>query len=644
MFENKTKLYTIGFTLLAFCLGAALSSVVAISSVAFFETRMSSDVRDLLQGQGLNWVTVDGDGMIVRLQGEAPNEAARFRAINLANRLVDYGRLRDELEMNTNVTLNAPRFSLEMLRNDDGISLIGLMPDPKAKAEMLKKVISLNPNGQITDLIEIAQFPVPKDWDKALSFGITALALLPRSKISVASNNVTIIAITQSGDEKLRLQSDLADQKPASLQVSITISAPRPVITPFTFRMSIDETGPRIEACSADSTKAQTAILKAAQAAGLPKSENCTIGLGAPSPRWAQGVIAGIEAVHALGKGTITISDADVYLMGDSNTPPEVFEDVEANLKANLPPVFSLDAGLPQKPAAEDGAQSEFSAQLRPDGQVRLRGFLPDLNLQTAVKSYAQTLFGAQNVFMASEIDPGLPRGWPAQVFAALKALALVHHGQITVQADMVRMTGVSAKPYARDSVARILSDQLGRNLRFEASVTYDQELDPTVILPTSEACLTQLADILVKDKITFEPASTAISPTARKVLDALAETLKKCPEIMLEIGGHTDAVGPAESNRGLSQARAEAVLVALQARRAPVAGLSAYGYGEDNPIANNATEAGRDANRRISITRRKDDTDRENTAILGLINDDERPSFAPAQDAMRPKPRPSSM
>ena len=408
--------------------------------------------------------------------------------------------------------------------------------------------------------------------------------------------------------------------------------------------MSIDETGPRIEACSADSTKAQTAILKAAQAAGLPKSENCTIGLGAPSPRWAQGVIAGIEAVQALGKGTITISDADVYLMGDSNTPPEVFEDVEANLKANLPPVFSLDAWLPQKPAAEDVAQSEFSAQLRPDGQVRLHGFLPDINLQTAVKSYAQTLFGAQNVFMASEIDPGLPRGWPAQVFAALKALALVHHGQITVQADMVRMTGVSAKPYARDSVARILSDQLGRNLRFEASVTYDQELDPTVILPTSEACLTQLADILVKDKITFEPASTAISPTARKVLDALAETLKKCPEIMLEIGGHTDAVGPAESNRGLSQARAEAVLVALQARRAPVAGLSAYGYGEDNPIANNATEAGRDANRRISITRRKDDTDRENTAILGLINDDERPSFAPAQDAMRPKPRPSSM
>ena len=112
MFENKTKLYTNGITLLAFCLAAALSAVVAIYSVAFFETRMSSDVRDLLQGQGLNWVTVDGDGMIVRLQGVAPNEAARFRAINLANRLVDSGRLRDELEMNTNVTLNVPRFSL----------------------------------------------------------------------------------------------------------------------------------------------------------------------------------------------------------------------------------------------------------------------------------------------------------------------------------------------------------------------------------------------------------------------------------------------------------------------------------------------------------------------------------------------------
>ncbi|MDZ4094756.1 MAG: OmpA family protein, partial [Paracoccaceae bacterium] len=72
---------------------------------------------------------------------------------------------------------------------------------------------------------------------------------------------------------------------------------------------------------------------------------------------------------------------------------------------------------------------------------------------------------------------------------------------------------------------------------------------------------------------------------------------------LMLEIGGHTDAQGSVEGNRALSQARAEAVLLALQGRRVQVAGLTAVGYGEDHPLVDNATEAGREANRRIEFT-----------------------------------------
>ena len=54
--------------------------------------------------------------------------------------------------------------------------------------------------------------------------------------------------------------------------------------------------------------------------------------------------------------------------------------------------------------------------------------------------------------------------------------------------------------------------------------------------------------------------------------------------------------------NLALSQARAEAVLIALQFRRLPVEGFVANGYGEANPVADNGTEAGREANRRIEF------------------------------------------
>ena len=61
-----------------------------------------------------------------------------------------------------------------------------------------------------------------------------------------------------------------------------------------------------------------------------------------------------------------------------------------------------------------------------------------------------------------------------------------------------------------------------------------------------------------------------------------------------MEIGGHTDAQGSEEGNRTLSQTRAEAVLLALQGRQVDVSALTAVGYGESRPIADNETELGR--------------------------------------------------
>lgn len=85
--------------------------------------------------------------------------------------------------------------------------------------------------------------------------------------------------------------------------------------------------------------------------------------------------------------------------------------------------------------------------------------------------------------------------------------------------------------------------------------------------------------------------------------MGALADVLKDCPGMKMEISGHTDAQGSEEGNRALSQARAEAVLLALQGRGVDVTGMVAKGYGEATPIADNETDAGREANRRIEFT-----------------------------------------
>ena len=70
-----------------------------------------------------------------------------------------------------------------------------------------------------------------------------------------------------------------------------------------------------------------------------------------------------------------------------------------------------------------------------------------------------------------------------------------------------------------------------------------------------------------------------------------------------MEIGGHTDSQGNAASNLTLSFARAESVLAALGARGVDTSVYEAQGYGETQPIADNETPEGREANRRITFT-----------------------------------------
>lgn len=633
------------FSVAAFVAAGLVALFAAWWAAGVIESRSAAAVNSRLLAEGITWVTVKPSGLQIRLYGTAPNEAQRFRVVNLTGSVVDAARVRDRLEVTPVRAIEAPRFSVEMLRNEDGISLIGLLPDGtqvEGQPALAEIAQSLADGMPVSDMLETASFPAPDGWDAALAFGIEALKLLPRSKISVAADKVAITAISESDAQKRRLEAELTSRKPEGLELAIDISAPRPVLTPFTLRFIKDADGARFDACSADTERARDRIVAAAHDAGLNGNVLCTIGLGVPSPRWADATAAGIKAVAELGAGSITFSDADVTLLADPATPQATFDRVVGELQAALPPVFSLKATLPPKPSAEAQGPAEFTATLSESGQAQLRGRLIDDLQKAAVDSFARAAFGASSVYTATRTDPDLPDGWAVRVLAGLEALAELHHGNLVVRADTVEVAGVSGNQGARARIAQILSDKLGQGQPFKVVVTYDEALDPLAALPTPEECAADLNAVVSRQKITFAPGSAEIAPEANAIIDQLAAILMQCPALRLEIAGHTDAQGSAGGNLALSQARAEAVLLALQGRRAPVDGLVAKGYGEDLPIADNGTEGGREANRRIEFnlmdaapSTDAPTMDATEPAADGGTNDD---TAAPASDAPAPQ------
>lgn len=617
------RLSSLLITAVTMLLAAGLCLVAASFSVTAIEERTEIGVRRALDNGAHIWAEVEADGLKVILTGIAPDEAIRFNALSLAGGEVDAARIIDQMQITPSTNLAAPRFSAEILRNDSGISIIGLIPASTDRGVLIDQLNHIIGAGKITDLLESAHYPVPRGWEDAIGFAIIALNQLPRSKISVEAGQVSITAISDSLDAKKALETSLGRAAPPGLRLALSISAPRPVITPFTLRFLIDETGGRFDACSADSDAARSRILDAANKVGLSGPATCTIGMGSPTPTWAKAARQGITALAKLGAGSVTMSNADITLVAAEGTDGILFDRVVGELETALPGVFSLRAVLPVSVDAPDGEPSEFTATLSPEGLVQLRGRLSDQNLRHMADSYAKARFGSDAVYTATRIVDGLPVDWPVRVLAGLEALSNLANGALIVTADSLTLSGISNREEAGAEVASLLADKLGGAGTFALDITYRAPPEPADIAPDPDTCEQELAAVQTIAKISFEPGSTTIASDALDTMNKIADILTRCGEIRLEIQGHTDSQGREGMNQQLSQARAQSVLNELRARRVLTASYVAVGYGEAQPIADNKTAAGREDNRRIEFRLiRPKMTEEEETTLESAVQD----------------------
>jgi OOP family OmpA-OmpF porin len=279
-----------------------------------------------------------------------------------------------------------------------------------------------------------------------------------------------------------------------------------------------------------------------------------------------------------------------------------LFDRVVGELESALPQVFALHAVLPEPKEKTVLGPPEFTATLSPEGLVQLRGRLSDENLRRVAVSYARARFGTESVHAAARVVEGMPADWPIRVLAGIESLAQLVNGIVTVTPDSLTVTGVSDHEDAASDIARLLADKLGAGETFDLSITYRAPPKPENASADPEICEARLADAQRDDKITFEPGSARIAAESLDILNRIVDILTECREIRMEIQGHTDSQGREEMNQKLSQARAESVLNELRARRVLTSSYAAVGYGEALPIADNDTEDGREANRRIEF------------------------------------------
>jgi OOP family OmpA-OmpF porin len=333
-------------------------------------------------------------------------------------------------------------------------------------------------------------------------------------------------------------------------------------------------------------------LLEAARASlgGVEVADQMNLARGAPA-RFDNAALLLIDQIGKLKDGKITISDNKVSLSGMARDLGGR-EAIAAALK-NLPEGFSV--------AANDVKAPPYIFQAYKDPvavTLTLSGYVPDNAVHAAIAAAAARKFFSENVVDNLKASVGAPSGFATAVVPALGALSRLSTGTLVVSDREVKLSGDALYDAAANQIRNGLAKEFPQGFQLKADISVKPPSAPV----DATVCQQLFSELLVKGKIRFESRRADIVSDSAGLLDRLIETALRCPNVNIEIAGHTDAEGDDASNKMLSEKRAQAVMDYLVKAGLPADRFAAVGYGSAQPVAANDTDEGKAQNRRIEF------------------------------------------
>lgn len=429
---------------------------------------------------------------------------------------------------------------------------------------------------------------------------------------------------------------------PPSLAQSSVVSVPPPQVSDYWVSISRQSGGTLVFDGYAPSAASRDAF-------GLEAGADISwlkLGSGAPA-NYDAATAFGLDVLGRLSEGRFALRGSVLSLSGTANAQAD-FIALRQTLADQVPAGLILAKAEISAPRVESYA---FSLRRQPNGNVLLSGYVPNPELEQrlllAVGSRASSTL---------RFGSGEPLNFEANIEKVLPIFALLKEGELKLDGDTWTLTGTPLTSADAESIrATFDRDRLsdaGWSLALAApapgaSAAPEQtqaasappapvapKVPPTeeiaqaepapAIAPVVEApqaapapaipaetlaqCRTNLAALSAQNGILFRSGAAVLAEGTETILASIAEAINRCPGAAIDVAGHTDSDGEAAANLALSVARAEAVVTALIGLGVGSERLYAIGYGEAQPVADNATAGGKAQNRRIVVSVRDGD------------------------------------
>lgn len=476
-------------------------------------------------------------------------------------------------------------------REGETLRLTGFVPSEEARAEVGAQLASDLPGVKLRDDTRLADGAPSTDlWLKAVSYAGAMLAVAPQLQVTLADSAISVegVASTFSAFEALTAARKAV---PEGFQLTrFAVEPPRAV--PFTWEIERTADGVRLSGY-VPSEEARRLLSDAVRAAFPGVSAQGDLRLasgGPPADVWSAGANFAVGQLARLRAGKVAARGSTLSFSGEALD--------SSSYQAFMKAMGSVPAGVSANgEGVEPPRISPYVFAVRRDNEgLTVSGFYPDEKAHRALLAVLEHDFLKERVNDLSAIGGGAPSGFLPAMLSGLTALERMASGELSLTDTQLRLSGA----VLRGRAAAEIADEVKRALKppFTADVALEVVAPGALVGP--QECQALVSDLMGRGTILFDTGSARIDHRSLGLMERLAFVLQRCPTTVVEVAGHTDAVGDTATNQRLSEARATAVATLLAEAGVARDRFTTTGFGATQPVAPNETEAGRAQNRRI--------------------------------------------
>ena len=612
-----------------------LGWLAVVSSRSSIEADLLARSREALKKSGLGWADVVFEGRDVELRGKAVDESEPDKALKL---LYDTWGVRTTANAASLID-KVDKYEWTATRASNRIRLNGHVPSEKTRADILGMVKASFPGDAVDDQTKLARGAPPLDaWLGGVGFGLKQLAQLKQGQIDLTQASLSVKGEAADIRSFRSVKSALAGGLPKGVTLRQE-EVKAPTVAPYVWSAQFAKEQ-LVLSGFVPSDKVREDILAQAKRVA-PKAkivDQMEPAEGAPQ-NFAAATLASLREMAQLEEATVSIRDSALAVTGMAETAAKA-DGVRGALKKDVPGSFKTSEQIKHREPMIKPVSPYVTGAMLDGGTVVLTGFVPSDVARQAILAGARQRFAGRTVRDQMEIGAGQPAGWQPCVEAGHAALQRLGNGRSVLTDRRLEVSGSTDAEALAQALPAEVRGAAGGNCDTDVRVSLAPRVDDARLKAEAEArlradavaaaaaaatrqqadadarakaevarrttastCQDALRAVAREGVINFKRASAEIEPTSFATLSKLAEVTNRCPDVAVEIEGHTDADGTPERNQRLSERRAQSVTDYL-VRAGVVAGrLRAVGYGETRGIAPNDTPENKARNRRIEFS-----------------------------------------